>query len=64
MAQKPLEEIETITEEFIYKYRQTDSLTGLPHLSPKYLNLIYSAIKKWCLYHRIIKNIIPNKVET
>ncbi|MDH5390087.1 MAG: hypothetical protein OEX10_02925 [Candidatus Bathyarchaeota archaeon] len=45
-----------MTEEFIYKYRQIDPETGLPYLSPKYLNLIYLAIKKWCLYHGIIKN--------
>jgi len=56
MVQKPLEEIEAMTEEFIYKYRQIDPETGLPYLSPKYLNLIYLAIKKWCLYHGIIKN--------
>lgn len=56
MAQKPLKEIETMTEEFIYKYMQKDSSTGLPILSPKYLNLIYSSIKKWCLYQGIIKN--------
>jgi len=56
MAQKPLNEIENMTEDFIYKYRQKDRLTGLPSLSPKYLNLIYSSIKKWCLYQGIIKN--------
>ena len=56
MAQKPLDEIEIMTEEFIYKYRQIDGLTGSPRLSPKYLNIIYSAIKKWCHYRGIIKN--------
>ncbi len=56
MAQRSLEEIEAMTEEFIYKYRQIDPETGLLYLSPKYLNLIYLSIQKWCLYHGVIKN--------
>ena len=48
LVRLPLSEIEDLTETFIHRNKRK--------ISPKYLNVIYCAVKSWCQFTRKIKH--------
>ena len=48
LPKRQLEDIEDMTERFI--------ISNQGKVSPKYLNIIYNAVKTWCYVHKLLKN--------